>query len=152
MLKFTRRKTALTLPDFKIENKKISQVSEAKFVGVIFDQRLTFRSHIDETVKKASKDLGILKFLGSNRMGVCRDNLLHVLNSKVRSKLEYGGVIMRNCSKGQLKKLDVVYNRGLRICLGAFRTTPVQSLYSEASVPTLESRRRFRSNKSFSER
>jgi len=61
--------------------------------------------------------------------------------------LEYGGAIMRNVSKSQLGKLDVIYNKGLRICLGAFPTTPVKSLYSEAAVPSLNRRREKAANK-----
>lgn len=143
IVKFTKRtkKRKIALPKFKLGKKDIKQVKEAKFLGVVFDEKLTFRTHIDETVHKASKDIGIIKFLGSKKMGVCRDHLLTILNSKVRSKLEYGGMIMRNASKGQLRKLDVVYNKGLRACLGAFPTTPVLSLYNEAAVLTLEDRR-----------
>ena len=34
-----------------------------------------------------------------------------------------------------------IYNQGLRLALGAFRTSPVVSLYVEADVPSLYLRR-----------
>ena len=37
--------------------------------------------------------------------------------------------------------LDPIYNQGLRLALGAFRTSPVASLYVEADEPSLYSRR-----------
>ena len=37
--------------------------------------------------------------------------------------------------------LDPVHNQGLRLALGAFRTSPVASLYVEADEPSLYSRR-----------
>lgn len=37
--------------------------------------------------------------------------------------------------------LDVVHNQGLRLALGAFRTSPVESLYVEANEPSLYLRR-----------
>ena len=40
-----------------------------------------------------------------------------------------------------IKRLDTVHNQGLRLCLGAFRTSPVQSLYVEANEPPLDIRR-----------
>ena len=40
-----------------------------------------------------------------------------------------------------IKRLDTVHNQGLRLCLGAFRTPPVQSLYVEANEPSLGMRR-----------
>ena len=41
--------------------------------------------------------------------------------------------------------LDPIYNQGLRLALGAFRTSPVASLYVEAYEPSLYSRREKRS-------
>ena len=40
-----------------------------------------------------------------------------------------------------INRLDTVHNQGLRLCLGAFRTSPVQSLYVEANEPSLDMRR-----------
>ena len=40
-----------------------------------------------------------------------------------------------------IKRLDTVHNQGLRLCLGAFRTSPVQSLYVEANEPPLDIRK-----------
>ena len=37
--------------------------------------------------------------------------------------------------------LDPIHNQGLRLALGAFRTSPVASLYVEADEPSLCSRR-----------
>ena len=40
-----------------------------------------------------------------------------------------------------IKRLDTVHNQGLLLCLGAFRTSPVQSLYVESNEPPLDMRR-----------
>ena len=37
--------------------------------------------------------------------------------------------------------LDTVHHQGLRLALGAFRTSPVESLYVEAEEPSLYLRR-----------
>ena len=39
-----------------------------------------------------------------------------------------------------LKQLDLIHRQGLQIVLGAFRTSPTQSLYVEAHEPSLTSR------------
>ena len=41
-----------------------------------------------------------------------------------------------------LCKLDSIHNQGLRLALGAFRTSPVNSLYAEANEPSLNLRRK----------
>ena len=47
-----------------------------------------------------------------------------------------------SASPNALKKLDSVHNEALRICTGAFRTSPVASLQVEAGSPPLELQRR----------
>ena len=37
--------------------------------------------------------------------------------------------------------LDTIHNQGLKICLGAFRTSPMESLYVEANEESLHRRR-----------
>ena len=70
----------------------------------------------------------------------------HSENSKlyrslVRSKLDYGCIIYGSARKSYLQMLDLIHNQGLRLALGAFRTSPVASLYVEADEPSLYSRR-----------
>ena len=43
--------------------------------------------------------------------------------------------------RSYIKRLDTVHNQGLRLYLGAFRTSLVQSLYVEANEPPLDMRR-----------
>ena len=55
----------------------------------------------------------------------------------VCSRMEYGCAAFSSAHKSYLKKLEPIQNQGLRICLGAFRTSPMQSLYVEANKPPL---------------
>ena len=56
--------------------------------------------------------------------------------SLVRSKLDYGCIIYGSARKLYLQMLDPIHNQGLRLALGAFRTSPVASLYVEADEPS----------------
>ena len=67
--------------------------------------------------------------------------MLKLYRSLVRSKLDYGCIVYGSASKTALAKLDPVHNQGLRLSLGAFRSSPVESLYVEAHEPPLEIRR-----------
>ena len=55
--------------------------------------------------------------------------------------MDYGCLVYGSASKTALAKLDPVHNQGLRLSLGAFRSSPVESLYVEAREPPLEIRR-----------
>ena len=67
---------------------------------------------------------------------------LNLYRSLIRSKLDYGCIIYGSARKSYLKKLDTIHHQGLRLASGAFCTSPVQSLYSEAQEPFLYDRRK----------
>lgn len=58
---FTRRRSARLLPsnEVSISNTTIPWRNELKYLGVTLDKTLTFRSHIDLTVEKTLKYIGI---------------------------------------------------------------------------------------------
>ena len=59
----------------------------------------------------------------------------------MRSKLDYGCCVYGSAAKSNLKDLNTIHNAGIRIALGAFRTSPIPSLYTEAGETSLEMRR-----------
>ena len=59
----------------------------------------------------------------------------------IRSKLDYGSIVYGSARKSYVQMLDPIQNQALRLCLGAFRTTPVESLQVEANEPPLCTRR-----------
>ena len=59
----------------------------------------------------------------------------------VRSKLDYGCIVYGTASNTSLRQLDSIHNSGLRLALGAFCTSSVSSLYTEANEAPLEERR-----------
>ena len=63
--------------------------------------------------------------------------LLCLYRSLVCSKLDYGCIVYGSAHRLILKQLDSIHHQGLRIALGAFRTSPAQSLYIKAHEPSL---------------
>ena len=68
-------------------------------------------------------------------------NLNSSSSSLIRSKLYYGSIVYGSARKSYLQMWDTVYNQGLRLALGAFRTSPVSRLNVEADEPSLWLRR-----------
>ena len=129
-------------PALKLYNNPIPVVDQAKFLGVIFDKKLSFIPHINTLKLKCQKALNVLKLLSHSDWGGDKKSLLNLYRSLIRSKLDYGCIIYGSAQKSYLKKLDTIHHQGLRLALGAFRTSPVQSLYSEAQEPSLYDRRK----------
>lgn len=139
IMKFTLRQNSPDTPKIKINNNEIEEVKSFKFLGVIYEKDLKYTQHINYLVKRIDKDLNVIKYLASYKLNISREALLHVLDAKVKSKIEYVRYLMQHESKARKNKLKVKYNEGLRICLGALRTTHIDTLYAEAGKIDLES-------------
>ena len=77
--------------------------------------------------------MNLLKVVSKLDWGADRQVLLRLYRSFVRSKLDYGSLVYGSARKSYLRKLDVVQNQSLRLCLGAFKTFSVDSLHAEAN-------------------
>ena len=108
---------------------------------MIWDTKLTFEPHIKYLIARCQKSLNILKVLSRTEWGADQTTLFNLYRSLVRSKLDYDCIVYGSGSSLALVKLDHVHNQGLRFSLGAYRSSPVESLYVEAQEPPLEIRR-----------
>ncbi|GFV45520.1 potassium channel subfamily T member 2 [Trichonephila clavipes] len=115
---------------------------KVRFLGVIFDPRLTILPHILHLRQKCEKSLDILKILSNTSWGEDRTSLLRVYQSIVVSRIDYASVVYGSARDSTLKKLDPVHHAALRICSGAFRTSPVQNLYGTCNQLSLNLRRK----------
>ncbi|GBN35008.1 hypothetical protein AVEN_183826-1 [Araneus ventricosus] len=70
-----------------------------------------------------------------------RLSLQRIYRSTILSKLDYGSAIYGSARKSVLKKLDPIHHSALRLCSGAFRTSPTSSLYVDCYEHPLEIRR-----------
>ena len=70
-----------------------------------------------------------------------RKVLLHLYRTIVRSELDYGSLVYGSARESYLKTLDTIHHQEIRLALGAFRTSPADSLLVEANEPSLNDRR-----------
>ena len=107
-------------PVLKLDNDPIQFVKEAKFLGLIWDTKLTFEPHIKYLKARCQKALNVLKVLSRTEWGADQTTLLKLYRSLVRSKLDYGCLVYGSAYKKALAKLDPVHNQGLRLSLSLF--------------------------------
>ena len=128
-------------PVLKLDGVEIPVVDQYKFLGVIFDRKLSFIPHIKYLKAKCHKALQLLRVVAHTDWGADKSTLLKLYRSLVRSKLDYGCFIYGSARKSYLRCLDSIHHLGLRLALGALRTSPVESLYVEANEAPLSLRR-----------
>jgi hypothetical protein len=81
--------------------------------------RLTWKTHIDEVRANAYKRMNLLKYLAGMKGEADQGMLLKVHEMIVLSALEFSSAAYGAARHGQLKRLEPVHNKGLRIAIGA---------------------------------
>ncbi len=125
----------------KIYNIPIERVKSVKFLGVWFEERMTWRVYIDQIVDRCEKVINILRCLVGRDWGGDRNTLMMIYRGIIRSNIDYGCMAYGSAAPSVLKKLEVIQAKALRICSGAMRTTPINALLVEMEETTLEFRR-----------
>ncbi|GBN25040.1 putative RNA-directed DNA polymerase from transposon X-element, partial [Araneus ventricosus] len=136
------RKRGLHLdPEIEMDGRIIQIENQVRFLGILFDRKLTFLSHVKCLRKRCERALNILKVLSNTSWGADRLSLQRIYRATILSKLDYGSAIYGSARNSVLKKLDPIHHSALRLCSGAFRTSPTSSLYVDCYEPPLEIRR-----------
>ncbi|GFW93638.1 putative RNA-directed DNA polymerase from transposon X-element [Trichonephila clavipes] len=113
---FCRKRGIHPDPEIRIRDVQLPVVPGVRFLGVIFDRRLTFLPHILHLRKRCEKSLNLLKVLSNTSWGADRTSLLRVYQAVILSRIDYGCVVYGSACHSTLKKLDPVHHMALRIC------------------------------------
>ena len=128
-------------PSLTMDGDPIKVVKETRFLGLVFDTKLSFLPHIRILKARCLKALDVLKVLAATEWGADSTILLQLYRALVRSKLDYGSIVYGSARKSYVKLLDPVHHQSLWLSLGVFTTSAIQSLYVEAREPSLENRK-----------
>ncbi|XP_055939426.1 uncharacterized protein LOC129969045 [Argiope bruennichi] len=128
-------------PELTLNGNPLTICDQHTFLGVIFDKHLTFLPHIMDLRNRCLRSMNILRVLSNTAWGADRTSLLKVYRSVIRSKLDYGCCVYGSARNSYLSRLNYVHHQALRVCCGAFRTSPISSLYVETCEPSLSFRR-----------
>jgi len=128
-------------PTLLLNGTPVPVVEETKFLGVIFDRKLSFIPHIIHLKDKCTK-VNLLRVLAHTSWGADQETLLHLYRSLIRSKLDYGCIVYGSARGTYLRMFDPIQNHALRLCMGAYNTSPASSLCVEANEPPLYFRRK----------
>ena len=129
-------------PSITIYNEPITFNNQAKFLGMTIDSKLTWNNHITHLKAECIKRTQALKCLSHRAWGADRTSMLRVYRTIIRSKLDYGCIVYQTAKHTTLAKLNPVHNSAIRLCTGAFRSSPTASLYIESGEPPLHLRRK----------
>lgn len=96
----------------KINDISLVQCNSYKYLGIHFDDKLNWKTHVQHVCTKVSKACGALAKL---RHCVPVDVLIDVYNALIHSYLRYGVIVWGNASDSTLHPLKVLVNKAIRI-------------------------------------
>ena len=103
---------------YNLDGHELARCQEVRDLGVVLDTKLTFAQHVDTTVRKCNRMLGLL--MRSVQLPRCPRRvkfnhraLLAAYNAHVRSIAEYGSVVWSGASKTHLSRLERMQHRFL---------------------------------------
>ena len=138
---FSRKTVIPTTLNIHLNNTPILLASKATFLGLTFDQRLTWKQHIKSLKQNCLIRMNLLKTMSRKSWGVSRKLLLRFYQIYVRSIMDYGCSIYSAAKTSLIKKLDTVQNTAIRISTGAFTTSPIWNLHADTALLTLSHHR-----------
>ena len=136
--------TAKEKVSLRLNNLPVPRVETPTFLGVTLDTRLTWKPHLEAVKAKATRKLAIMKKLAETTWRANSDILKQVYTGAVRPVVEYASTTWDTSSKTNKSKIDRVQNIGLRIIVGAMRSTPIQQMEKTADLQPLKCRREYK--------
>jgi len=129
--------TNLPLPNIVMQT--VERVTTYKLLGVHIDSTLSWPTHIEHIVKKATTRLYFLKQL--KRAGLPNSHLLHFYITVIRPVLEYCAPVWHyTLMKAQSESLEAVQKCAVHITHNLTRGMPYSSMLLHANLDSLAAR------------
>ena len=129
------------IPNLFIGKEKVKFEQTAIFLGVKFDSRLTWGSHVAQIEEKSKTKLNLMRCISGIKWGASTQNLLLVYRALIRPLFDYGSIVFGNAAKVHLKKLETIQYKALQIAMGTLKGTAAASLQVSCKEYPLDIRR-----------
>ena len=119
------------LPKLQISGQPVPYTTTIKYLGVLLDHKLTFKSHINNLSEKINKYVGIFYHIRHMLPSKCRQVLYY---SFVFSYLYYCTEIYGNIQRTSLKPLQLAQNRALRALQYKNKYYPINEMHKDYGI------------------
>jgi hypothetical protein len=109
--------------------------NEIKWLGIWFDKRLKFKTHVKNRIASATRVFHSIERLSNTSRGLSFQAIRQLYMACITMVADYGVPIWWNQQKNYLEKFQKLQNAALRKILGAFKTTPIAPMEIEAAIP-----------------
>ena len=117
--KCPRHKEEIEAGDISIQlfGAPVSLSTEADFLGVTFDARLTWEPQTQKVVTRSYKRLNLLRAVSALSKNLNSTVMKRLYEATIRSLFEYCSLCIVNAAECHLQKLQLIQNQALRVIL-----------------------------------
>ena len=131
-LLFSRKKKTQIHPTITFNNIQVERSSYHKPLGVLRNEKLNFKQHIDTTILKINKGIFVIKKL---RNSFPRKSLMTIYKAFLRPLIDYGDIIYdQPQNESFCEKLESVQYKATLEITGAIQGTSREKIYQELGL------------------
>ena len=104
-------RNSLTFGNIKIGSQYLENTTSAKFLGILIDDNLNFKEHVEHISTKISKTVGLLFRL---RLSLPPDALKTLYCSLILPHINYGIEVWHGCPRGCRDRIFILQKRAIR--------------------------------------
>ena len=126
------RKAELNL---KLYGKTLKIYPQVKFLGIIFDSKLTFQPHFEDILECCNSRYYRLWLLANKKWGPSPATLIQIYKQCVRPIFEYGSLSTITVSDNIISKIQRLQNKFIRLALRLPKYILPKLLHDSADLP-----------------
>ena len=124
---FSRKKKTQNHPNISLDNIQVERVSHQKHLGLILDEKLNFKEHIDSIILKVNRGIAVLKKL---IYSLPRKSLITIYKNLLRVLLDYGDIFyVQPHNQSVYEKFESVQYKVALATKGATQGTSREKIY-----------------------
>ena len=128
---------SITLQDNDGITRTVTPTATVRWLGVYFDRKLRFEHHAKLLAARGENAVSSFTMLANTIRGLSHAHLRQLYIACVTPKILYACPAWWTGKQYQIRPLERVQRRALRLICAAFQTTPIHALEIEASIPPI---------------
>ena len=136
---FSRKNQIQNHPTISLNNIQLERTNFQKHLGLILDEKLNFKQHVDSAISKVNKGISVIKKL---RHTLPRKSLITIYKVFLRPLIDYGDIIYDQPNNDSFcEKLESIQYKPALAITGAIQGTSCDKIYAELGLESQKARR-----------
>lgn len=140
LISFSRRRVNTEPLQLRVNEETIPSVDQGKFLGIIFDKKLSWIPQILDLLSKMARKLNVFKVLVKRNMDLKPFLLINLYKSLIRSTIDYHYTAILQSKSCLTMKLDAMQNTVIRSVLMTPQSTPRAHLWLDSGLAPVHCR------------